>query len=397
MKTSLYALLGLLAGALLFAGCPPTGDDDDSTVAAADDDDDDDDDSAPADDDDAVPGPLELIGSYLDGWGSFHVVTAETWHTGLAPTDSVYLISQYDNDAGWVVAQNGEDNAFFPEAWSRFDWTTVDGQLYFCTTAYDAGTEQAALDADAPDATDPSASGCCGFSWTAMNADQGPLAVNGIYNDGWGTFHAVLQDVWHQGGLNVNRYTLSQYDNDAGYAIAENHADNEFSGGLWSRFDFTSADGAWWYCQSAYDAADEAAALATVAADPADPANAGCGGFSWTSLGADEGFTSLRGTFDDEWGTVHTVTWDQWDQDTNEYFLTIWDTQWAVARNGDSNAFNPGLWSKLHWTTFDDATYYCQTAFDATDVATALAAPDPDYDDLGGAGCGGFAWTNLTP
>ena len=36
-----------------------------------------------------------------------------------------------------------------------------------------------------------------------------------------------------------------------------------------------------WYCQTAYAAESEEAALATEAADATNPAEEGCGGFSW--------------------------------------------------------------------------------------------------------------------
>lgn len=374
------------------------GDDDD---AGPDDDDSgpDDDDSAPDDDDDTAVEELALIGTWLDEWTTFHVITGEQWRSGTAPNDSVYVISQYDNDAGWLVAENGERNAFNPGAWSRFDWTWVDDQLYYCTTAFDAATEQAALDTAAAEATDPTASGCGGFAWTSMNADQGPLGINGVYTDPWGTFHVVLQDVWHQGGLGSNRYTVTQYDNAEGWAVAQNHADNEYNATLWSKFDFVFQGDAWWYCQSAFDAPDEETALATVASNATDPATAGCGGFAWTNLGTDEGFSSLRGSFTDEWTVQHTITWDTWTQGTDEYLLSMWSREdnWSVARNGAGNAFNPGLYSKFHWTSLDDALYYCQTAFDAASAAEALATVAPDASNPSADGCGGFAWTNLTP
>jgi hypothetical protein len=80
-------------------------------------------------------------------------------------------------------------------------------------------------------------------------------------------------------------FHISQYGNSDQYVIAQNDPTNEWGPNLWTRFDWHfDATGALWYCQTAYDAADETAAVDTPAATSDDPANGGCVGFAWSAL-----------------------------------------------------------------------------------------------------------------
>ena len=66
--------------------------------------------------------------------------------------------------------------------------------------------------------------------------------------------------------------------------VAQNDSGNEWSADLWSRFDWTENEAGLWYCQTAYGAESEEAAMMTEAPDATDPANSGCGSFSWSKL-----------------------------------------------------------------------------------------------------------------
>ena len=50
-------------------------------------------------------------------------------------------IVEYSNADEWAVAQNGSDNEYNPDLWSRFDWTWNDGQFWFCQTVFDGATD----------------------------------------------------------------------------------------------------------------------------------------------------------------------------------------------------------------------------------------------------------------
>lgn len=136
-----------------------------------------------------------------------------------------------------------------------------------------------ACSGDAQTDTDTTTTGDTGDS-------PGGLAIAGEYLDGFGTEHTVTDEAWTQQypGYDPMVFAITGYDNSARWVVAQNDASNAYSANLWSRFDWTEADGHLWYCQSAYDAASEAEAQDTARPDDTDPATLGCGGFSWTDL-----------------------------------------------------------------------------------------------------------------
>jgi len=133
------------------------------------------DDVAPSDDvaaaDDTGGAGLAIVGTYADDWGTAHVITDDTWtqtYPGAAPY--VFHVTQYANDEGWLVAQNDGANEFSGGLWSRFDWVWSGAELYYCQSAYDAASEEAAAAAAAADASDPAGAGCGPGPWTRLVA-----------------------------------------------------------------------------------------------------------------------------------------------------------------------------------------------------------------------------------
>lgn len=114
--------------------------------------------------------PLQIIGSWTDPFGGTHTIDASSWTQDYGYGDPlVFHITDYDNAGTWLVAQNDVANSYNPELWSRFDWAWDGAALYYCQTAFAAASEAEALATPAPDATDPGASGCGGFPWTALS------------------------------------------------------------------------------------------------------------------------------------------------------------------------------------------------------------------------------------
>jgi hypothetical protein len=112
---------------------------------------------------------LVIIGSYTDDWATVHAITDTTWTQSSSFGTSVFAITQYYNAAEFLIAQNASTNDYNPDLWSRFDWTTYQGSLWFCQTSYDAATEAAALAAARPNDADPTAQGSCGtFAWSPL-------------------------------------------------------------------------------------------------------------------------------------------------------------------------------------------------------------------------------------
>lgn len=114
-----------------------------------------------------------------------------------------------------------------------------------------------------------------------------------------------------------------------------------------------------------------------------------------TETGGD--MLAIAGEYTDEWGDMHTITSANWTNSAGTFHFEIWDNENAYigAQNDAANMYSPGLYSRFDWHFEGTTLYYCQTAYDAASLSDALAAM-ADRSDLA-AGCGGFAWTNLTP
>jgi len=118
------------------------------------------------------PSELAIIGTYADEYSS-HEISAEQWviqYMNTTPTEpSIFRVERFDNEAGYLVAQNDEANEYAPGAWSRFDWLLNGEELWYCQIAYEA---ESAEDAEAmsADPSDPSMTGCGGFPWSLLTA-----------------------------------------------------------------------------------------------------------------------------------------------------------------------------------------------------------------------------------
>lgn len=132
-------------------------------------------------DSDADAGALEIIGDYHDDWGGEHHVTATAWtaiYPGFGdagPDTSVAHITSYDNGGDYLVAQNDSELNYYPDLWSRYDWTTdelTDGgvDLFYCQIEYEAADEETAAANGSADPGDL-IGGCGGFSWSRLIAD----------------------------------------------------------------------------------------------------------------------------------------------------------------------------------------------------------------------------------
>ena len=335
---------------------------------------------------DVEPVDLAIAGHWTDSWGSHHMVDNTMWDSGWA----LYNITQFDNDAGWIVAQNDVSNFYNPELWSKFEWTTdSEGEYHYCQTAYDAADEQAAIETAGADMSDLAA-GCGGFSWTKMR----PYAsFIGTYDDQWGERHIVSPFDWIS--MSGSSYHISQYDNDSGWIVAQNDSLNEYNPDLWSKFELTTdSAGGVHYCQSAYAESSEQAAIDALGADMSDLVT-GCGGFGWTAL---RNSLPISGSWVDEYGGTHIIDAWRWITEYGAFHVSQSDPMmgWLVAQNDSNNEYNPDLWSKFEWTTDSNGTvYYCQSAFDAADEAAAIAAPNADITNPV-TGCFGFPWTEIT-
>ena len=116
---------------------------------------------------------------------------------------------------------------------------------------------------------------------------QGPLEIAGSYMDNTSTEHVITQNSWlfDYGAGEQYFYHITQYDNALQYVIAENSENNGvLEAGFWSRFDWTYQDNHLWVCQTASNAATEAAALSTETPDKSNPGEEGCRNYGWLRL-----------------------------------------------------------------------------------------------------------------
>lgn len=108
---------------------------------------------------------LAIAGSYVDEFGTVHVIDDVSWTQTFPGSDPwTFAIASYDNAARFVIAQNDPEDPYNGGLWSRFDWT---GDLHVCQTAYAAATEAEAEATPPADDADLD-HGCGGFAWTDL-------------------------------------------------------------------------------------------------------------------------------------------------------------------------------------------------------------------------------------
>ncbi|HOI10954.1 MAG TPA: hypothetical protein PK313_10815 [Myxococcota bacterium] len=108
----------------------------------------------------------------------------------------------------------------------------------------------------------------------------------------------------------------------------------------------------------------------------------------------------IEGTYTDPWGGAVEITSDQVTlAGMGRYLVASFDNggNWLVAQNAADNDYNPDLWSRFDWTEHAGSLYLCQTAYAAATEAAARDTAPADPSDPANGGCGGFAWTLLTP
>lgn len=112
----------------------------------------------------------------------------------------------------------------------------------------------------------------------------GEIEIAGTYNDGFAD-HTIGGVRWTMSGMDFTAgFTIMRVNNDEDWAVAQNDVGNAFNAGQWSRFEWARVGSALYFCQSTFDAGDEAAALASARPDRSNPAMSGCGTFPWSQL-----------------------------------------------------------------------------------------------------------------
>lgn len=108
--------------------------------------------------------PIAVAGEWTGEWAD-ETITSRRW--------AAASIVSFDNAKRVAITQNPADDEWNPNAFSRVEWTAVEGDAFwYCTAAYGKETAEEAREAAAEvDATDPENGGCNGFSWTRLSRE----------------------------------------------------------------------------------------------------------------------------------------------------------------------------------------------------------------------------------
>ncbi len=106
---------------------------------------------------------------------------------------------------------------------------------------------------------------------------------------------------------------------------------------------------------------------------------------------------TIVGEYTDSFDGTQDILATEWRSGSSVYHYSAFSNSghWVVARNDESNTFNPCAWSRFDWTLDAGKLYYCQSAYAAATEAEALATLTADPNDLT-TGCSGFGWSELT-
>ncbi|HAN30728.1 MAG TPA: hypothetical protein DCQ06_03955 [Myxococcales bacterium] len=137
----------------------------------------------------------------------------------------------------------------------------------------------------------------------------------------------------------------------------------------------------------------ELAEGSTQTADDSDPAKSGCGGFGWTGLSTIE----TEGTWKTNFGGVEIINRQAWSKSWLRGFVN--KDRVAFTQNPEDAEYAPGRFNRLQWTANSAGKwYYCTTDFDLESLQAAKdSTKTADDSDPAKSGCGGFAWTEMTP
>jgi hypothetical protein len=260
----------------------------------------------------------------------------------------------------------------------------------------------------AADSTDPENGGCAGTAWSSIAPAVTTVELEGSFADSYGGTHEITSELWVSGGFGDSSFFhISQFSNSSRFAIAHNNKNNPYSAGKWSRFDwawFDAGDGiGLWYCQTAYNAETETAALEMEPADASDPPNSGCAGFSWSRIGSASETLVLSGNWIDDYESTHQISSDTWTMaGMGVFHISQYSnlSEFLIAQNDTNNAYSADKWSRIDWTWYDAGEgfdlYFCQTSYNSETEEDALEVPAADPINPAAGGCSGFSWSKLT-
>jgi len=225
---------------------------------------------------------VAVAGRWISAYSSF-VVTNTMWLSVSLSSGSAseWHITQHTSNT--IIAQNSMNNTYNPGQWSKFRFHGLtSGGFSYCQVAYDAASEQAAIDAiDAVEVYDASdaATGCGSFNSPHSVLTKYVNPVKGAWASTSSTFD-ISDDTWFSSASWGNN-TFSILFYIPGMIIAQNAADDAYNPSKWSKFQFHDlTSGGFSYCQTVFSGETWRAALSEVPIYNASDAATGCGSFN---------------------------------------------------------------------------------------------------------------------
>jgi len=204
--------------------------------------------------------------------------------------------------------------------------------------------------------------------------DHDDISIVGEWIDEWNSSQVIDSDSW-------NSNTITHYDNDEMWAVAENGADS-WNPGFWSKYDWTWNSEELYYCQSTFAAESEADALSADSANATD-LDTGCGGFPWSQMDH---------AHDDHEDHDEMVCYDMNTHTVNMSLTTESDCQaaglmWTAANsdsNGDDDHGDDDHGDEMCHNTDTHENY--ESTEEECESAGHMWTGDDDHDDHHGEG-----------
>ncbi len=112
----------------------------------------------------------KIKGNWTDNWGATYTINSSD--IILESNNDVFIFTILVVGDNFVICQNGPENSYNPDLFSKFVFTNIStNQFNCCQSFYDSPSQEYIENSEEP--SDPSdlTSGCNGFSWSEVKRD----------------------------------------------------------------------------------------------------------------------------------------------------------------------------------------------------------------------------------
>ncbi len=213
---------------------------------------------------------LAIEGDWEDVFGDFHSITQQTWTN---PTGTFHVV-EFDNDVGWVITRNDDQNSFNAGKYSKFEWLEdSQGQSFFCQSVFESVTEEGTMDTSAN--RDDLEIGCRGMGWKRYRA---AMPIRGAYIDGFSIPHTINAFRWNWGAY---VYHVVEFPYEDHLVVVRNDQNNPDGANQWSQLAWVEESRNIWVCKVG---TSETIESVRDLSSERDNLLSGCNGQEWTQL-----------------------------------------------------------------------------------------------------------------